>query len=124
MPQVSKLIRKADPIVWLVLGSCLQFVLATYLSSKATLIPLAIALLYPFSKSSLIIGKKLSNPRANMDGVVMGRYTAQFPPRDDSPSQKSSAAEVVVFAIGASCNQYVQPLSTRLSLRCRIKKCS
>ena len=105
--QVFGLGGKPDPMIWLTLGSCLQLILVTFLPSKVAMIPVATMFLYQILKSTFSTEEKLSNPNGNMDGVLQGRYTALLPSQDGSGSQKGAAAEVVVFAIGATCNQYV-----------------
>lgn len=55
-------------------------------------------------------------PNSQMEGVVMGKFTAQVPGADGSPPSKASEQDVVAILLAARSNQSVPPCPAVRSL--------
>lgn len=107
LPKFLNLISQIQPMNRFLLGACLQFFLTLVLPTYVAFLPAATLLAARAIAASLRITSPQQPPTPS--NVYQGRYTAQIPSEDGSIPQKGSQAEVVLFVIGASSNQYATP---------------
>jgi hypothetical protein len=87
---------------WLALGGCLNVVLFFAIGRLALVFPFLL-LLFRFADTLLTAYGFKTNPY--MDGVIMNKFSAQFPDELGRFGPKPANRQVVVFLIGAKCNQ-------------------
>lgn len=107
LPKFLNLISLIQPMNWFLLGACLQFFSTLVLPTYAAFLPTA-TLLATRAIAAFLRNTSPQQP-PTPSNVYQGRYTAQIPSKEGSISQKGSQAEVVLFVIGASSNQYATP---------------
>ena len=96
--------RQLEPAGWLCTGVVLQSFLFHVLPPYVSLLPTALVLALTAFQWPII--KSRSTVAQSIDQVYKGRYTAQLPAEDGTLGQRDSQPGVVMFAIGATCNQY------------------
>jgi hypothetical protein len=87
---------------WLALGACLNAVLFLAIGRIALALPF-ILLGYRFGDALLQTWGFKKNPY--MEGQIMKKYSAQLPNPDGTFGPKAANQQIVVFMIGARCNQ-------------------
>ena len=96
--------RQLEPAGWLCTGVVLQSFLFHVLPPYASLLPTAFVLALTAFQWS--ITKSRPTVTQSIDQVYKGRYTAQLPAEDGTLGQRGAQPGAVMFAIGATCNQY------------------
>ncbi|KAK8143463.1 hypothetical protein G3M48_007194 [Beauveria asiatica] len=96
---------KVSVPVLLILGSAAQCLLSLALPASWATVPLASCLF--ISLLGFLLNRSLGAVPRN---VIPGRLTVQLPRADSSPDSRGTAAEVVVFHVGA---QFNHPLGNR-----------
>jgi hypothetical protein len=87
---------------WLALGACANTLLFLAIGRLA-LIPPFLLLGARFGNALLMVWGFKKNPY--MDGVVRAKFSGQLPNEDGTFGPKPADQQVVVFMIGAKCNQ-------------------
>jgi hypothetical protein len=90
---------------WIALGALAQGIASLVLPARHALIPALFLLLQRIVRA--IMMAKGSIPNSQMDGAVMGKFTAQIPGKDGSPPMGPSEQDIVVIILAARSNQYV-----------------
>ena len=86
---------------WLCLGAIVQGT-ALYFLGVLSLVPAGLLLLFRTLDTLLMTLRWKHNK--SMDGVIMNKFTAQFPDDEGRYGSKPADSDVVVFIIGTRCN--------------------
>ncbi|KAI4129406.1 MAG: hypothetical protein LQ338_002246 [Usnochroma carphineum] len=108
--QLSTWLAKAGPTTWLLIGGCLQCLLALVLPLRLIILLAALLLAIRLALSTRKTDKPLQSALPFQRDIRKGRWTAQIPHEDGSVVQRGSETEVVVFVVGASSSQYASSL--------------
>lgn len=87
---------------WLAIGACFNSILFLAIGHVALLLPFLLVL---FQIGDAILQTYGFKKNPLMDGGIMGKYSAQFPNEDGTFSLNPASEQIVVFLIGARCNQ-------------------
>ncbi|KAL2256726.1 hypothetical protein VTK26DRAFT_1222 [Humicola hyalothermophila] len=87
---------------WIALGALTQGIASYFLPPRHALLPVTFLLLYRGLRSVLMAQGVL--PNSQMDGVVMGKFTAQIPGPDGSPPTAPADQDVAAILLGARSN--------------------
>lgn len=90
---------------WIALGAFVQGLASLLLPARHALLPVVFLLLYRLVRAILMAKGVI--PNWQMEGVVMGKFTAQVPGADGSPPTKASEQDVVAILLAARSNQSV-----------------
>lgn len=93
---------------WMALGALAQGVASLVLPARYALLPVVCLLLHRLVRTALMAGGVL--PNRQMDGVVMGKFTAQIPAADGSLPTEPADQDVAVILLAARSNQCVAAL--------------
>jgi hypothetical protein len=87
---------------WLALGACANSLLFLAVGRLALILPFML-LAVRFGNALLMVWGFKRNPY--MEGVIKAKYSGQLPNDDGTLGPKPANQQVVVFLIGAKCNQ-------------------
>jgi hypothetical protein len=87
---------------WLALGACANSLLFLAVGRLALILPFLLVAVR-FGDALLMVWGFKKNPY--MEDVLMTKYSAQIPNEDGTFGPKPADSQVVVFMIGAKCNQ-------------------
>jgi hypothetical protein len=87
---------------WLAIGACMNTLLCLAIGRLAILLPF---LLLFFKIADCLLMTMGFKKNYLMDGGILEKYSAQIPNADGTFGPKPANQQVVVFLIGARCNQ-------------------
>ncbi|GAB1317880.1 Monooxygenase [Madurella fahalii] len=87
---------------WIALGALLQGLASLLLPARYALLPALYLLLHRAVRAIMMAGGVI--PNTQMDGVIMGKYTAQIPRKDGSLPTQPAEEEIAVILLAARSN--------------------
>lgn len=101
--RITQLVRDQLTVSsWLAVGACFQCLLFLA-AGRIAFVPAFLLLFYRIVDAALITNGVKANPA--LEGVVFNKFAPHFPDAEGKYRGKTANRDIVVFHIGARCNQ-------------------